>query len=138
MRVLEAQGYSLLIADNEYSLEREEQLIQSFLERRPEAIILTGTEHSPRARRLLKKSGIITVETWSFDAPPLDLAVEFSEVATGLSARSASGGQGLSLHRLRWRGGGSGFPRPRPLSRARRRFEGTGRTKPADIGLQMR
>ena len=25
---------------------------EKFLERRPEAIILTGTEHSPRARRL--------------------------------------------------------------------------------------
>jgi LacI family gluconate utilization system Gnt-I transcriptional repressor len=85
MRVLEAQGYSVLIGDSEYSLEREEHLVQSFLERRPEAIILTGTEHSPRARRLLKQSGIITVETWSLDARPLDLAVGFSNLATGLS-----------------------------------------------------
>jgi LacI family gluconate utilization system Gnt-I transcriptional repressor len=85
MRVLEAQGHSVLIGDSEYSVEREEHLIQSFLERRPEAIILTGTEHSPRARRLLKQSGVITVETWSLDAPPIDLAVGFSNVAAGLS-----------------------------------------------------
>jgi LacI family gluconate utilization system Gnt-I transcriptional repressor len=85
MRVLEAQGRSLLIGDSEYSLEREEQLIQSFLERRPEAIILTGTEHSPRARQLLKQSGIVTVETWSVDSQPIDLAVGFSNVAAGLT-----------------------------------------------------
>lgn len=137
MRVLEVQGYSLLIGDNEYSLEREEQLIQSFLERRPEAIILTGTEHSPRARRLLKESGIITVETWSLDAPPLDFAVGFSNVAAGLSV-----GRHLIARGYRSIGfvGGAahqdfrGHARYLGLAKAVRE---AGQADPADIRLQM-
>lgn len=137
MRVLEAQDYSLLIGDNEYSLEREEQLIQSFLERRPEAIILTGTEHSQRARRLLKESGIITVETWSLDAPPLDLAVGFSNVATGLSVGRHLVARGYRS--IGFVGGAAdqdfrGHARYLGLANA---LKEAGYPKPADIGLQM-
>ena len=84
-RLLEAEGYSVLIGDSEYSLEREGQLIQSFLERRPEAMILTGTEHSRLTRRLIKQSGVLTIETWNTDAPPIELAVGFSNIGAGLA-----------------------------------------------------
>ena len=137
MRVLEAQGYSVLIGDSEYSLEREEQLVLSFLERRPEAIILTGTEHSPRAKRLLKHSGIITVETWSLDAPPIDLAVGFSNRATGLSVGRHLIARGYRS--IAFVGGAA-----HQDFRAHARYLGlvkalkeAGRPKPPAIGLQM-
>jgi LacI family gluconate utilization system Gnt-I transcriptional repressor len=137
MRVLEAQGYSVLIGNSEYSLPREEQLIQSFLERRPEAMILTGTEHSPRARRLLKQSRVITVETWSLDAPAIDLAVGFSNHATGLSV-----GRHLVARGYRAIGFVGGvFDQD---FRARARYLGlaealkeAGHPTPAAVGLQM-
>lgn len=137
MRVLEAQGYSLLIGDNEYSLEREEQLIQSFLERRPEAIILTGTEHSPRARRLLKQSGIITVETWNLDSPPLDLAVGFSNIATGLGV-----GRHLVARGYRAIGFVGGAPDQDFRGHARylglvRALKEAGHPKPPEVRLKM-
>ena len=44
--VFDVAGVQMLLGDTEYSLSREEDLIRAFLQRRPEAIILTGGVHS--------------------------------------------------------------------------------------------
>jgi hypothetical protein len=41
----------MLIGDSQYSISREEALIALLLQRRPEAILLTGARTLPRARR---------------------------------------------------------------------------------------
>jgi LacI family transcriptional regulator, gluconate utilization system Gnt-I transcriptional repressor len=75
---LEQTGLQLLLAYNEYSVEREEKLIEAMLRRRPEGIILTGGIHTDRARRMLENSGIPVVETWDLPQSPIDQVVGFS------------------------------------------------------------
>ncbi|MDQ0393084.1 LacI family DNA-binding transcriptional regulator [Labrys monachus] len=81
--LLEPRGISVVIGNSEYSMLREEQIIQTLLERRPLGFILTGLQHSPRATDLLRQSGIPVVETWDTDSRPLDLAAGFSNIAAG-------------------------------------------------------
>ncbi len=75
---LENTGLQLLLAYNDYSVEREESLIEAMLRRRPEGIILTGGIHTGRARRMLENAGIPVVETWDLPAKPIDQVVGFS------------------------------------------------------------
>lgn len=81
--MLEMRGISVIIGNSEYSVLREEQIIQTFLERRPMGFILTGLHHTPRAVDLLRQSGVPVVETWDTDAPPIDCAAGFSNIAAG-------------------------------------------------------
>ena len=45
---LEGAGLQLLLGYTEYSIEKEEELIESMLRRRPEAIVVTGGKHTLR------------------------------------------------------------------------------------------
>ncbi|NOX40833.1 MAG: LacI family DNA-binding transcriptional regulator, partial [Alphaproteobacteria bacterium] len=83
MSLLNKRGISVLIGNSEYSMDREEQLLQSLFERRPQGFILTGLEHSKRAIELLERSGVPVVETWDTDSKPIDLCVGFSNVEAG-------------------------------------------------------
>ncbi|OJF91308.1 LacI family DNA-binding transcriptional regulator [Pararhizobium antarcticum] len=75
---LENTGLQLLLGYTDYSVEREEKLIESMLRRRPEGIILTGGAHTARARRMLEKAAIPVVETWDIPTNPVDQVVGFS------------------------------------------------------------
>src|ERR1700727_1735998 len=66
-------------------LEKEEHLIPSFLERQPDAFILTGLTHSQRSIKLLSSSGVPVVETWETDGVPIDMSVGFSNIDAGRS-----------------------------------------------------
>ncbi|MGL6209203.1 MAG: LacI family DNA-binding transcriptional regulator, partial [Paracoccaceae bacterium] len=61
---LQARGLQILLGYTDYDMAKEEQLIEQLLRRRPEAIVVTGGHHTPRARRLLANAGIPVVETW--------------------------------------------------------------------------
>jgi LacI family gluconate utilization system Gnt-I transcriptional repressor len=80
---LAANGYQLLIGDSNYSPEREDELIQAMLGRRPDALVLTGTSRSRKARAMLARAGVPVVETWNLTANPIDLCVGFSNHAAG-------------------------------------------------------
>ena len=82
----DAAGLQMLLGDTEYSLSREEALIRAFLQRRPEAIILTGGVHSEGARALLASADAPVVETWDLPAAPLGDVVGFSNEAAGAAA----------------------------------------------------
>lgn len=75
---LENTGLQLLLGYTEYTVEKEEQLIEAMLRRRPEGIILTGGSHTDRARRLMENASIPVVETWELPANPIDQVVGFS------------------------------------------------------------
>ncbi|WP_354040608.1 LacI family DNA-binding transcriptional regulator [Devosia sp. UYZn731] len=83
MALLDERGISVLIGNSEYSMQREEQLVQSLLERRPQGFIMTGLQHTQRASDLLRSSGVPVVETWDTDAAPIDLCVGFSNINAG-------------------------------------------------------
>lgn len=75
---LEGSGLQLLLGYSDYSVQKEEQLVESMLMRRPEGLILTGGRHTERARRLLAQVGIPVVETWDMPAEPIEHVVGFS------------------------------------------------------------
>jgi LacI family gluconate utilization system Gnt-I transcriptional repressor len=75
---LENTGLQLLLGYTDYAPDKEEQLIEAMLRRRPEGIILTGGQHTSRARRMLEKAGIPVVETWEIPETPINHVVGFS------------------------------------------------------------
>ena len=81
--VFDPAGLQMLLGDTEYSVSREESLLSAFLQRRPEAIILTGGVHTTRSRQLLRRAGIPTVETWELPKKPLGHVVGFSNREAG-------------------------------------------------------
>ena len=75
---LVGSGLQLLLGYTDYSIEKEEVLIESMLKRRPEAIVVTGGAHTLRARKLLENAGIPVVETWDLPDKPVQHVVGFS------------------------------------------------------------
>ncbi len=76
--VLAEAGLDLIVANSRYRTDVEESQIRALLERRPDAIVLTGLTHTPEARQLLASAGIPVVETWESTERPIDTAVGFS------------------------------------------------------------
>jgi LacI family gluconate utilization system Gnt-I transcriptional repressor len=79
---LKPAGLQILLGYTNYNIKNEEQLIQQLLQRRPEAIVVTGGRHTARAQRLLENAGIPVVEIWDIPANPIGYAVGFSNSNT--------------------------------------------------------
>ena len=75
---LEAAGKQILLADTDYSVEKEEKLVRTLLGRRPEGIIVTGGSHTENTRKLLKQSDIPVVEMWDLPPNPIGHCIGFS------------------------------------------------------------
>jgi LacI family transcriptional regulator, gluconate utilization system Gnt-I transcriptional repressor len=75
---LKPRGLQILLGYTDYDMAEEERLIEQFLRRRPEAIVVTGGRHTPRARRLLENAGIPVIETWDLPEDPIGHVVGFS------------------------------------------------------------
>jgi LacI family gluconate utilization system Gnt-I transcriptional repressor len=75
---LKPRGLQILLGYTDYDMTEEERLIEQFLRRRPEAIVVTGGRHTPRARRMLENAGIPVIETWDLPADPIGHVVGFS------------------------------------------------------------
>ncbi|MBL8580324.1 MAG: LacI family DNA-binding transcriptional regulator [Mesorhizobium sp.] len=76
--VISEAGLGLFISSSAYRSDVEESQIRSILERRPDALVLTGLTHTKAARDLLRGFGIPVVETWETDDDPVDMAVGYS------------------------------------------------------------
>lgn len=75
---LEPVGLQLLLGYTGYSVEREEQLIETMLRRRPEAIVLSYDGHTERTLELLQDASIPVVEIWETPDKPIQHTVGFS------------------------------------------------------------
>ena len=75
---LEERGLQILLGYTDYDICKEERLIEQLLRRRPEAIVVTGGHHTPRAKRLLENASIPVVETWDLPEAPIGHVVGFS------------------------------------------------------------
>ncbi|KXU94233.1 GntR family transcriptional regulator [Caballeronia megalochromosomata] len=83
MSTLAASGYQTLLGLTDYLREREEQLVETLLGRRPDAIVLTGTDHSQVTRERLLKTNVPIVEIWDLTDDPIDMLIGFSHEAVG-------------------------------------------------------
>ncbi|MEM8812005.1 MAG: LacI family DNA-binding transcriptional regulator [Pseudomonadota bacterium] len=80
---LREAGLELLLGYTDYDVDEEERLIEAFLRRRPEALVVTGGAHTERCRTLLAASGVPVVETWDRPTDPIDRVVGFSNAEAG-------------------------------------------------------
>ncbi|HYF89105.1 LacI family DNA-binding transcriptional regulator [Azospirillum sp.] len=80
---LALDGYQMLLGLSGYPTEREGELLQAILSRRPDALYLTGTSHLAQTRRQLRAANIPIVETWDLSHKAVDMAVGFSHEAVG-------------------------------------------------------
>jgi LacI family gluconate utilization system Gnt-I transcriptional repressor len=87
-------GYQLMLAQSSYHPQAEQGLIDTFLGRRVDALVLTGSGHDPAVASKLRKLGIPVVETWDLPARPIDMAVGFSNELAGAAAAQHLLGRG--------------------------------------------
>ena len=80
---LAGSGFEAVVGVSDYDLDVEEQLVESLLAWRPEAMVLAGLEHTPAARAMLEASGVRIAEIMDIDSQPIDLAVGHSHRQAG-------------------------------------------------------
>ncbi|MFO1288288.1 MAG: LacI family DNA-binding transcriptional regulator [Rubrivivax sp.] len=92
-RTLAEGGYQLLLGQSAYRGADEEALVEAFLGRRVDGLVLTGCGQGAALRARLRRAGVPVVQTWDLregvgGAPVgvLDMAVGFSNVAAGRAA----------------------------------------------------
>ncbi len=79
--VLRANGFEALIGDSGYAFAGEGKLVEAFLGRRADGIVLSNVLHAPDTRRRLERARIPVVETGNLTADPIDMVVGFSNYA---------------------------------------------------------
>lgn len=75
---LEHIGLQILLGHTDYSAEREEQIIETMLRRRPEAIVLSYDGHTERTLQLLRDVAVPVIEIWETPKEPIEHTVGFS------------------------------------------------------------
>lgn len=84
---LTERGYQLLLGQTRYQEDQQVALIETFLGRRVDGLVLTGITRDKQLRAKLKSARIPVVETWELGANPVDMLVGFSnEKAAGAAA----------------------------------------------------
>ena len=78
--------YEMTLGVSHHDPLNEEKWLATLLSRRPDGVVLTGTEHTARSRRLLLNAGIPVAELWDYVAHPLDICVGFSHEDVGRAA----------------------------------------------------
>lgn len=76
-------GYQILLSETGFDLAEEEVFVSAHLSRQPDAVLLTGIQHSAQTRRMLLGAGIPIVEVWDITASPIDMCVGFSHADAG-------------------------------------------------------
>ncbi|MDR3436492.1 LacI family DNA-binding transcriptional regulator [Telmatospirillum sp.] len=81
--LLTGAGYQLLLGLSGFPTTDEQELLKGILSRRPDAIVLTGVNHSDESRQRLKAAKIPVVEMWDLTPAPIDSLVGFSHEKVG-------------------------------------------------------
>ena len=76
-------GFSTVVETTEYEPEAELRWVERLLSWRPAAIILTGVDHHPDLRGLLRAAKVPTLETWDHAPDPIDICVGMDHYAAG-------------------------------------------------------
>ncbi|MCR9059216.1 MAG: LacI family DNA-binding transcriptional regulator, partial [Rhodobacteraceae bacterium] len=75
---LEEIGLQILLGHTDYSAEREEEILETMLRRRPEAIVLSYDGHTDRTIELMRDANVPVIEIWETPADPIEHTVGFS------------------------------------------------------------
>ncbi|MFX5999126.1 hypothetical protein ABTF05_22355, partial [Acinetobacter baumannii] len=67
--------YQLLLGATEYDLERETELVRTFLSWSPTALVVTGCHHNEATRTLLRMADTPVAEMWEIGEEPFHLQV---------------------------------------------------------------
>lgn len=103
---LEAEGYTILMAQSGYDADREKRVLAALLGRRPEGVVMIGSPMTAGSAFMLKaaaRSGTTVVETWDLPVEPINIAVGFDNAAAG--RRAAAHFVGRGRRRLAFVGG---------------------------------
>lgn len=82
---LQTRGQQLLLATTDYDEDRESELITAMIGRKPEALVLTSSEHRINAVQRIRAANIPTIECWEIPTHPICAAVGFSNREAGRS-----------------------------------------------------
>ena len=92
---LDASGYHVVLGLSGYGADNaEETLVGAILGRRPDGLLLTGTEHSTTTKRRLALAGVPVVEIWDLVDDPADMVVGFDHRAVGQAVAALFVAQG--------------------------------------------
>jgi LacI family gluconate utilization system Gnt-I transcriptional repressor len=80
---LAREGYQLLLGQTHYQQAQESALVEAFLGRRVDGIVLTGVTHGEAVRTRLKLASVPVVETWDITPEPIDMIAGFSNENAG-------------------------------------------------------
>lgn len=72
---LDEAGYQAVIGISEYDLQREASLVETMMSWRPAGIIVTNTQHSEEAARILRVTKSPVVEIMDLTEDPIDMCV---------------------------------------------------------------
>ena len=75
---LTSSGMQVLLGATNYRVEREEELVRQLLARNPEALVMTGGNHTEATRELVSALTIPVIEMWDLPPDPLGHAIGFS------------------------------------------------------------
>lgn len=78
---LEKIDQQVLLGYTNYERDREEELVETMLRRRPEAIVLSYDGHTERTTALLRDANVPVIELWERPEHPIGHTVGFSNVA---------------------------------------------------------
>ncbi|MGE0502396.1 MAG: LacI family DNA-binding transcriptional regulator [Rhizobiaceae bacterium] len=71
------------LGNTHYSGLEEERLLQAFLSQRPSAVVVSGIDQTPAARRMLEDAGCPVVQIMETGPDPIDMMIGFSHVEGG-------------------------------------------------------
>lgn len=91
---LDEQGYKVMLGLSGFSAENEDDLLAAVLSRRPDAVFLTGVNHSRTTRSRLLAAKIPVVETWDYTPTPIDMLIGFSHSKVGKAVAEYLHGKG--------------------------------------------
>ena len=78
---LRTRGIEIMIGNGGTDPAGEQAVITALLARRPDGVVLTGSDQTRAARSLLRRSGLPVVETWELPRRPIDMAAGFDNRA---------------------------------------------------------
>jgi LacI family gluconate utilization system Gnt-I transcriptional repressor len=84
--ILQPAGFQVMVLNSRYSPAEEEKAIDALLGQHPEAMILAGVDQTPRARRLLERSGVPVIQTMELTDDPIDINIGLSQQQAGFAA----------------------------------------------------